>query len=237
MISGTAIYRRSSWSGTITRQSDIRGLCLILDEEYLQGRTGEVIASALAAGVRLFQYRNKTGTRRSIFEAARAIAGALKQAGGIFIVNDHVDIALAVGADGVHLGQDDLPLSDARRVLGEDRIIGISTHTRLQAEAAEAGGADYIGFGPLFPTRTKDAGPVRGIENLKDIRSAVSLPIIAIGGISVVNAKDAVETGANGVAVISAVLGAPDPSAALRALLGSIFPAVNRQTTSRGTRT
>ncbi|MDH4163431.1 MAG: thiamine phosphate synthase [Nitrospirota bacterium] len=195
-----------------------------------------MIAAALASGVGLFQYRNKTGTRRSIVRTARSIVEAVKRGGGIIILNDHADIACAVGADGVHLGQDDLPLQDARRVLGPDRIIGISTHSRSQAEAAEAGGADYIGFGPLFPTRTKDAGPVQGIERLRDIRRAVSLPIIAIGGISSVTAKDVIEAGAESVAVISAVLSAPDPKAAIGVLQDSILPVLGTRSHQRGIR-
>lgn len=154
----------------------------------------------------------------------------------MLIVNDHADIALAIGARGVHIGQDDLPLPDARRLLGAHRIIGVSTHTQQQAEEAEAGGADYIGFGPLFPTRTKDAGPVQGIAQLRGIRSAVSLPIIAIGGISATNATDALAEGANGVAVISAVLSAPDPSAAMANLQDRILSFAKHQATTRGIR-
>jgi thiamine-phosphate pyrophosphorylase len=168
--------------------------------------------------VRTFQYRDKGGTRRAVYEAARVLALLLRDAGALFLVNDHADIARAVDADGVHLGQDDLPLDQARLFLGPDRIIGISTHSVAQAVAAEQGGADYIGFGPLFETRTKDAGPTQGIERLAAVRTSVTLPIIAIGGIGTGNVRDARIHGADGIAVITAVLQAPDIAKACRSL-------------------
>lgn len=148
----------------------------------------------------------------------------MRRAGALLIINDHADIAVAVGADGVHLGQDDLPLADARKVVGERLLIGISTHTREQALAAEAGGAGYIGFGPVFPTATKDAGPLRGIDGLREVRSAVRIPVLAIGGITAANAEAVVAAGADGVAVISAVLDAKDPGIAARKILTRILP-------------
>ena len=126
------------------------------------------------------------------------------------IVNDYADIALAVDADGVHLGQEDLPVEEARKIIGRDKLIGISTHNREQARDAEQAGADYIGFGPIYPTATKDAGTVQGLENLRTIRQTVSIPIIAIGGINQSNAGDVIQAGADGVAVISAILSADD---------------------------
>lgn len=172
--------------------------------------------------MRLFQFRSKRGTRRAIYEACLRLAALLRRSNALFIVNDHPDIALAVGADGVHLGQDDLPPDEARRILGSDRIIGISTHSVEQARAAQAAAADYIGFGPLFATGTKDAGPLQGIENLRHIRQAVSLPVIAIGGITRDNVCDVLGAGADGVAVISAVLSAPDLREAAREMVGLI---------------
>lgn len=168
------------------------------------------MSEALEAGVRFFQYRNKRGTRREIYEISLQLIPLAREAGALFIVNDHADIALAVDADGVHLGQDDLPIEHARNLLGSGKLIGISTHSPDQAKAAEAGGADYIGFGPVFRTSTKDAGPVQGIETISVIRRMVSLPVIAIGGITLANVGEAVRAGADGVAVISAVLSAPD---------------------------
>lgn len=138
----------------------------------------------------------------------------LRRAGALFLVNDHADIAAAVDADGVHLGQEDLPAAAARRLLGRGKLIGISTHDLDQARAAEGDGADYIGFGPLFSTTTKNAGQGRGTERLNEIRRAVALPVIAIGGITAANAGSAVAAGADGIAVISAVLGAEDIGAA-----------------------
>jgi thiamine-phosphate diphosphorylase len=134
----------------------------------------------------------------------------------VFIVNDHADIARAVEADGVHLGQEDLPVAEARMILGSGRLIGLSTHDREQAAAAEAAGADYIGFGPLFSTATKDAGTARGTAGLASVAAAVQVPVIAIGGITAANAASALSGGAAGVAVISAVLGAADLSRAVR---------------------
>lgn len=168
------------------------------------------MSEALEAGVRFFQYRNKRGTRREIYEVSLQLIPLAREAGALFIVNDHADIALAADADGVHLGQDDLPIEHARNLLGSGKLIGISTHSPDQAKAAEAGGADYIGFGPVFRTSTKDAGPVQGIETISVIRRMVSLPVIAIGGITLANVGEAVRAGADGVAVISSVLSAPD---------------------------
>jgi len=187
-------------------------------------RTDAVVAAqaALAAGVRFFQYRDKQGTRRQVHAAAERLALLLRAADALFLVNDHADIAAAVNADGVHLGQDDLPLGHARTLLGPDRLIGISTHSVEQATAAEQDGADYIGFGPLYGTATKDAGPVQGLERLRAVRAAVQLPVIAIGGIDAARAAAAVQAGADGVAVISAVLGEDDIGAAARSILLAI---------------
>ena len=146
----------------------------------------------------------------------------VKRSGGVFIVNDHADIAKAVDADGVHLGQDDLPLEYGRKVMGGDKLIGISTHSVEQARKAEAAGADYIGFGPLFPTTTKDAGPYQEAERLRLLRKAVTLPVLAIGGIRPDNLAEAMQAGADGVAVISAVLSARDPGTAARDLIKRI---------------
>jgi thiamine-phosphate pyrophosphorylase len=135
-----------------------------------------------------------------------------------------------VDADGVHLGQDDLPVGPARKVLGSEKLIGISTHSLDQALEAQAAGADYIGFGPLFGTATKDAGPAQGVERLRIVRGAVSIPVLAIGGISHRNVAEAMAAGADGVAVISAVLGAPDITAAVREMVRLIETAKNRET-------
>jgi thiamine-phosphate pyrophosphorylase len=165
---------------------------------------------AIAAGVTFFQYRCKRGSRKSIFETSLRLAHVARDAGATFIVNDHADIARAVDADGVHLGQDDLPLLQARKVMDPTKLIGISTHDPDQAREAERLGADYIGFGPIFPTTTKDAGTVQGLASLTVIRHTVAIPIIAIGGITHDTVKDVIRAGADGVAIISAILSAND---------------------------
>ncbi len=144
------------------------------------------------------------------------------QAHALFIVNDHPDIAEAVDADGVHLGQDDLPIDQARKILGSGKIVGISTHSREQAAEAERAGADYIGFGPVFSTATKDAGEAKGISGLKAVKQTVGIPVIAIGGITQANIGEVFQAGADGAAVISAVLSAGDIAQAAREMVAVI---------------
>ncbi len=124
----------------------------------------------------------------------------------IFIVNDQIDIALAVDADGVHLGQEDMPVEEARKIMGKKKILGVSTHSLKQAIKAQEGGADYIGFGPMFKTSTKDAGFPKGLKVLREIRRHVKIPIVAIGGIAPENVSSVLEEGADAAAVMSAVL-------------------------------
>jgi thiamine-phosphate pyrophosphorylase len=175
----------------------------------------------------LFQYRNKSGSRKEIYNVSFELAGMVKRSGGIFIVNDHADIAKAVDADGAHLGQDDLPLEYGRKILGRDKLIGISTHSVVQAREAEAAGADYIGFGPIFQSTSKDAGPLQGSENLRLLRHSVNLPILAIGGIRPDNLAETMQAGADGVAVISSILSAPDPGTVMRDMLNRINTCVS----------
>jgi thiamine-phosphate pyrophosphorylase len=175
---------------------------------------------ALDAGVKFFQYRSKNGSRKSIYEVSLVLARIARNAEALFIVNDHADIAAAVDADGVHLGQDDLPIEFARKLPVRDRIIGISTHSLDQARAAEAAGADYIGFGPLFRTSTKDAGQTKGIQNLAIVKKSVAIPVIAIGGINQANIQFVAQSGADGAAVISVVLAASDIRVAAEQLVG-----------------
>lgn len=177
---------------------------------------------ALDAGVKFFQYRSKNGARKGIYEVAMTLSRIARDAKACFIVNDHADIAAAVDADGVHLGQEDLPVEFARKLLGNDKLIGISTHGLEQAVAAESAGADYIGFGPLFLSTTKDAGQTQGIRKLSIIKQAVTLPVIAIGGIDLPNVQDVFRSGADGVAVISAILSAENVTAAAESMLRSI---------------
>jgi thiamine-phosphate pyrophosphorylase len=202
----------------------LSGLYLILDPVVAGPRSlADLVRTALDAGVRLFQLRMKTSETRTLYEMAAVLCPLVQKGGGIFIVNDRVDVAKAIGADGVHLGQEDLPLADARAILGPGRLIGISTHNLAQAAGAEAGGADYIGYGPVFPTATKEnPDPVVGVDGLREVRARTRMPVVAIGGITAKNAGDVRAAGADGVAVVSAVLSAPDPKAAIAELLRAI---------------
>jgi len=177
---------------------------------------------ALAAGVKFIQYRSKGGTRKDIYETSLLLARIARNAQACFIVNDHADIAAAVDADGVHLGQEDLPVEFARKLLGNNKLIGISTHGREEAMAAASAGADYIGFGPIFPTTTKETGQVQGIRTLSIIKQAVKIPVIAIGGINHSNVHDVFRSGADGAAVISAILSAENITTAAESMLRTI---------------
>jgi thiamine-phosphate pyrophosphorylase len=178
----------------------------------------EVLHEAASAGARLFQYRDKTSSPVEVYRQALSLREASRDLGVTFLVNDRCDLALAVGADGVHLGQDDLPLARARQIMGPGKLIGISTHRPEEVQEATAGGADYLGFGPIFqPGSKQDHEPVVGINGLRRVRPLTRLPIFAIGGITAESVEDLRQAGADGVAVISAVLGAPDIAAAVRA--------------------
>jgi len=194
-------------------------LCVITDPGLAPGRDHVAIAAAaLAGGADMIQLRDKTGSLRDLLPQARSIHALCRSRGALFIVNDRVDLALATDADGAHVGQEDLPAASARRLLGPRRLLGVSTHSLAQAEAARQAGADYIGFGPMFATGTKDTGyEPRGLNALRGIRRAVSLPILAIGGITLENATLVIEAGAAAPAVISAVVAAADISAAAAA--------------------
>ena len=190
-------------------------LCVITDATLAPGRDHVAIArAALRGGADMIQLRDKTGDVRALMPQARAIQALCRSHGAVFIVNDRLDLALAAEADGVHLGQEDLPAEAARPLLPRGRILGVSTHNREQAEAARASGADYIGFGPMFATDTKDTGYTpRGLEALRDIRAAVPLAILAIGGINLENVAEVIAAGATAPAVISAIVAAPDITA------------------------
>jgi thiamine-phosphate diphosphorylase len=164
----------------------------------------ENVSRLLSAGVRLIQLRDKEATARELLDSARSCLALTRHAGALLIVNDRVDVALAAGADGVHLGQDDLSVEDARRLLGPGRIIGISTHSMLQFELALKTPATYVAIGPIFSTETKQAAeaPV-GLQLLAAARRAADRPVVAIGGISIERAKSVYEAGADSVAVIS----------------------------------
>ncbi len=185
------------------------GLCLITDRRLSSLPMEEAVKRALDGGVRWIQYREKELSRREIYFTAERLRKLTEEYGAVFVVNDHLDIAMAVDADGVHLGQDDLLLEGARRVY--NRIIGISTHNTTQARDAEDGGADYIGFGPVFSTTTKEGAlSPRGLERLREVVEAVLVPVVAIGGINLENLSDVLQTGVQAVAVASAILSSPD---------------------------
>jgi thiamine-phosphate pyrophosphorylase len=197
------------------------GVYLILDPAVAAGRPlGGIARQALLQGIRTFQLRVKTSETGVFYELASTLAPVIHAAGGLFIVNDRCDVALAVGADGVHLGQEDLPVAEARALLGPAMLIGISTHNLVQALEAEALGADYLGFGPIFPSPTKrHPEPVVGIERLREVRVRVRLPIVAIGGINAANIRMVADAGSDAPAVLSAVLAAPDPTGAIAELM------------------
>jgi thiamine-phosphate diphosphorylase len=194
-----------------SRRLQLPRLYAILDAEQTKGRATEtVLRELLEGGITLLQLRAKTMPAGDFLQLARATYRLTRSYGSRLIVNDRVDIALACEADGVHLGQEDLPLRAARKLMG-DRIIGISTHALEQAKEAEEGGADYIGFGPMFGTTTKETGySARGLEMLRRLRAAVRIPIVAIGGITEANVAEVWQAGADSAAIISDLLGADD---------------------------
>lgn len=187
-------------------------LYLVADLEFAAGRDLAYLAGeAVLGGVTIVQLRAKALEISEFLDLATRMAAALKKRSVPLIINDRVDIAMACGADGVHLGQDDMPIDKARRLLGGSMIIGISVNTLKEAREAERLGADYIGLGPVYATATKDTElPVLGLESIRRIQEKIGIPIIAIGGINAGNAAEVMKAGATGIAVVSAILGAPD---------------------------
>ena len=196
-------------------------LYAILDAGLAKGRPlTTILRDFLKGGAKLLQLRAKELTSAEFFNVAKEASRLAHEAGAIFIVNDRLDIALACNADGVHLGQEDLPLSVARKILGKEKLIGVSTHDLSQAQEAERDGADYIGFGPIFGTATKDTGySPRGLEMLREIRKAVKIPVVAIGGITEKNVAEVWKAGADSAAIISDLMGADDAAEKVRRIL------------------
>jgi thiamine-phosphate pyrophosphorylase len=188
------------------------------------GRDPVALAAALLrGGARLVQLRWPGASARELLAAALAIRPLARAAGALFLVNDRPDVAHAAEADGAHLGQDDLPVAAARRVLGSGRLIGVSTHDLAQARAAEAAGADYLGVGPVYATTTKPGALApRGLALVAAVRAAVRCPLVAIGGITPATAAAVREAGADAVAMIGALVRAPDPEAAVRDALARL---------------
>ena len=177
----------------------------------------------MCGGGRLVQIRVKAGADAAFLALAREAVAAARAEGGLLMVNDRPDVALLAEADGVHLGQDDLRPRDARSLLKAGSLIGLSTHDAAQAEAAGAEPVDYVAVGPVFATSTKpDADPVIGLSGVRAARARTHLPLVAIGGITAENAGSVIEAGADGVAVVSAVMGEPDVAAAVRRLRAAI---------------
>jgi len=202
-------------------QLPLGSIYLLTDPNLSSGRTHEeVVRESIAGGAKIIQLRDKIATTRKLIEIGKKLREITLKAGVIFIVNDRVDIALSVDADGVHLGEDDMPIAYARKILGEGKIIGISVDNVEKAKIAEAEGADYIALGPIFSTKTKiNAGEPVGVEEIKKVKSIVRLPVIAIGGINLQNIQLVAMAGADSVAVISAVVGAPDIRRAMKELV------------------
>ena len=195
-------------------------LYLVTDRTLSLGRsTVEVVRAAIRGGVSCVQLREKGCSTREFMDEARLLKALLAGTGVPLFINDRLDVALAVGADGVHLGQNDLAIADARRLVGDRMIIGISAESVADAIRAEAEGADYIGASPVFTTPTKtDTAPPLGLDGLRAIRRAVQLPLVAIGGINADNAAQVLRAGADGLAVVSAIVSAPCPRTAAAGL-------------------
>jgi thiamine-phosphate pyrophosphorylase len=202
-------------------------LYVVTDETIGLGRSHvELARQAVAGGADVIQLRDKTLSGRALFDAAIAVREITLDAGALFIVNDRLDVALAADADGVHLGESDLPIGHARRLAPPGFIIGASVGSVDAAVRAAAEGADYVALSPTFATNSKDdAGPGCGLATLSAVRAAVSLPLVAIGGITAGNVSDVIAAGADGVAVISAVVARDDVTAAARDLRSRIAAA------------
>jgi thiamine-phosphate pyrophosphorylase len=198
-------------------------LYVILDRSAARGRDLEgVLEAAIAGGCRMVQLREKEWPSGRLFPLAERLRDRCRRADVTFIVNDRVDLALALDADGVHLGQDDLPPRLARPLLRRRMILGLSTHSLAQARTAQADGADYVAVGSMFPTPTKADFELVGPQLVRTVRPHLRVPLIGIGGITPDNVGDVIGAGADGVAVISAVCGTPDPAIATRRFLDAI---------------
>ena len=195
-------------------------LCLVTDRGLSRGRTTiQIVEAALCGRVTCIQLREKTCSTREFITQALSIKDHLKRHNVPLIINDRVDIAQAVNADGVHLGQSDMPIEMAKTILKDSMIIGISAESLEDAVQAEKNGADYIGVSPIYATPTKtDAASPLGLEGLREIRKSVKIPLVGIGGLNRGNAGEVINNGGDGVAVVSAIVAADDPEKAAREL-------------------
>jgi thiamine-phosphate pyrophosphorylase len=200
----------------MNKQNIDYSLYLVTDRGLARGRsTVEVVKAAVSGGVTCIQLREKDCSTLEFIEQARAIKNFLEEGEVPLIINDRLDVALAVGADGVHLGQSDMPLEMARKIAGSSMLIGISAESVQDAVEAENGGADYLGVSPIYATPTKtDTAPPLEIQGLREIKNRVKIPLVGIGGLNNSNAAEVIRNGADGVAVVSAIMAAEDPETA-----------------------
>ncbi|MTI83950.1 MAG: thiamine phosphate synthase [Firmicutes bacterium] len=198
----------------------------ITAEEYSLGRSNiEVVNELVKAGIKIIQYREKEKKKLYQFEECKVIREITRAAGVTFIVNDNVDLALLVGADGVHVGQDDLPVEEVRRLVGDKMMIGLSTHSPEQARDAVKRGADYIGVGPIFATKTKkDVCDPVGLEYLEYVAKNTDIPFVAIGGIKEHNLKEVKDRGATCMAMVTEIVGAQDISGKINSIREQLKP-------------
>jgi len=198
-------------------------LCLVTDSALANGRSlAGIVAAAVKGGVTLIQLREKTASTRAFIEQARVLKRLLAPLRVPLLINDRIDVALAAGADGAHVGQQDMPVALARQLLGPAAIIGLSITELGQVRDRDVELADYLGVGPIFAQSTKlDATPPLGLDGLAEVRRATGKPIVAIGGVSAANADAVRSAGADGIAVVSAIMGADDPRAAAAALVSA----------------
>jgi thiamine-phosphate pyrophosphorylase len=197
----------------------ITGIYAVIDVAFLKGRNLTAVAGGIIrGGVKIIQLRDKERRVKDFLASALELRELCNKHEALFIVNDSLEIALASEADGLHIGQDDLPVSAARRLLPIDKILGVSARTPEEAKTAKAEGADYLGVGAIFPTTTKQSGAI-GLDMLKQIRRSVDIPLVAIGGINQSNVKSVIKAGADASAVISAIMSAEDTEQATRELL------------------
>ena len=197
----------------------MRSLYVLTDPNLSHGRSHvEIVREAIAGGAEIVQLRDKSASTRELVQIGETLRRITHEAEVVFIVNDRVVVALAVEADGVHLGAEDMPIGHARRLMGR-RIVGASVDNEREAIRAVEEGADYVAIGPIFPTTTKpDAGPVADVDMIRRVKEAVDVPVVAIGGINSGNVRQVIEAGADSIAVISAVVSAPDVRRAARVL-------------------
>jgi thiamine-phosphate pyrophosphorylase len=208
-------------------KSDLRArlaLHVLTDRDWSHGRETVMVARlAIAGGATVIQLRDKAASTRQLINEGRVLRELTREHDVLLIVNDRIDVALAIDADGAHVGQDDMPGTDARRLLGPDKILGISAGNLHEAEQAVADGADYLGVGPIYATSTKaDAGPASGPELLRNIAARWSIPLVAIGGITTARTPEILRAGASGIAVITAVVSAENIMLAARELADTL---------------